>query len=168
VPDRARAAVLFVCLGNICRSPTAQGVFETLLEKSGYQGRVDVDSCGTGDWHVGKPPDPRSVSEAAARGYELGRLRARQLHVSDFHRFDYILAMDRANLATLRALCPDDFPGHLGLLLDLLPGGGGREVPDPYYGGSGGFATVLDLVEAASEALLAELQRRGFIAHGSA
>lgn len=150
--------VLFVCLGNICRSPTAHGVFAALVERDGLATSIEVDSCGTGGWHVGEPADRRATLEAGARGYDLRSLRARQLQANDFRRFDYILAMDETNLADLRALRPADFKGHLGLLLAFAPGRREREVPDPYYGGDEGFAHVLDLVEEASEGLLREIR----------
>ena len=151
--------VLFVCLGNICRSPTAHGVFAALVARDGLAASIEVDSCGTGGWHVGEPPDRRATLKAGARGYDLRPLRARQLRVADFRQFDYLLAMDASNLAAMRALCPGDFSGHLGLFLDFAPQRAEREVPDPYYGGDEGFALVLDLVEAASEGLLREIRR---------
>jgi protein-tyrosine phosphatase len=151
--------VLFVCLGNICRSPTAHGVFESKVHQRGLQQRVSVDSCGTGDWHIGHPPDPRAAAEAASRGYPIDHLRARQVTVADFRRFDYVLAMDRQNLADLRALCPADFAGYLGLFLPFAANNPVDEVPDPYYGGDEGFARVFDMVEAASEGLLQDIER---------
>lgn len=150
--------VLFVCLGNICRSPTAHGVFAALVKRGGLAESIEVDSCGTGGWHVGEPPDPRATMEAGARGYDLRPLRARQLRADDFRRFDYILAMDASNLAELQAVRPAGFSGHLGLFLEFAPGREQREVPDPYYGGDEGFAHVLDLVEEASEGLLREIR----------
>jgi len=150
--------VLFVCLGNICRSPTAHGVFERLVEDGGLAGHIEVDSCGTGDWHRGETPDHRAVAAAGRRGYELGHIRARQVRAGDFEEFDYILAMDRENLRHLQTLCPDDFRGHLGLFLSFAGHDTYSEVPDPYYGGEGGFDLVLDLIEAASEGLLRELR----------
>ncbi len=150
--------VLFVCLGNICRSPTAHGVFASLVENGGLAEYIEVDSCGTGGWHVGEPPDSRATAEAGARGYDHSPLRARQLRAADFRDFDYILAMDEANLAELRALRPPAFAGHLGLFLEFAPQRREREVPDPYYGGDAGFVRVLDMVEEASEGLLREIQ----------
>ncbi|MFV0276721.1 MAG: low molecular weight protein-tyrosine-phosphatase [Parahaliea sp.] len=148
--------VLFVCLGNICRSPTAHGVFETLVRRRGLGEHIQVDSCGTGDWHIGHPPDRRAQAAARRRGYALEHLRARQVVSGDFERFDYILAMDRKNLAELRALAPTAFAGHLGLFLDA-GGKSNSEVPDPYYGDDDGFDHVLDLVEQASDALLEQI-----------
>jgi len=150
-------SVLFVCLGNICRSSTAHGVFEALLEQRDLSHRVQVDSCGTGDWHVGQAPDPRAVAEAGKRGYDLSQLRARQVRAADFRRFDYVLAMDLMNLADLEIMCPADFSGHLGLFLPFAAEAVTEEVPDPYYGGPGGFSQVLNLVEAASEGLLQQI-----------
>jgi len=153
------AQVLFVCLGNICRSPTAEGVFRYSVECAGLAARIRVDSAGTGNWHAGDPPDRRAIVAARRRGYDIARLRARQVAAADFARFDWILAMDRANLAALEALRPADFGGHLGLFLDLAPDLGLSEVPDPYFGGPQNFAHALDLIERASEALLAKLQK---------
>lgn len=155
------SAVLFVCLGNICRSPTAHGVLAQRLREQGLEGRVQVDSCGTGDWHVGRPPDARAREAAARRGYDLNDLRARQVTRADFARFDYILAMDASNLADLERLRPEDHSGHLGLLLEFAPHAPRREVPDPYYGGEDGFGEVLDLVEAAVDGLLEEILGAG-------
>ncbi len=150
--------VLFVCLGNICRSPTAHGVFENLVQQRGLERLVQVDSCGTGDWHIGHAPDQRVSAEAASRGYDLSHLRARQVQINDFDEFDYILAMDKQNLADLKAMCPSDFQGHLGLFLPFAAEASVEEVPDPYYGGDEGFTRVLDMVEAASEGLLREIR----------
>ena len=147
-------SVLFVCLGNICRSPTAHGVFESQVRASGLHHSVRVDSCGTGDWHVGKPPDSRATAAALRGGYDLSTLRARRFSVTDFDHFDYILAMDGQNLADLQRLQPANFAGHLGLFLDFAEGTDLVEVPDPYYGGADGFTEVLALVESASAGLL--------------
>ncbi|MEE4193262.1 MAG: low molecular weight protein-tyrosine-phosphatase [Halieaceae bacterium] len=152
------ASVLFVCLGNICRSPTAHGIFQAQVEAAGLTDRIAVDSCGTGAWHVGEPPDTRATAAARARGYDLTPLRARQFETADFERFDHILAMDRSNLSHLEALRPADYAGTLSLFLDFHPAPPVREVPDPYYGGERGFEDVLDLVEAASRGLLEALQ----------
>jgi protein-tyrosine phosphatase len=148
------SSVLFVCMGNICRSPTAEGVFRELANRSGLGETLLVDSAGTGDWHVGAPPDRRAVQAAKRRGYDLSLLRARQVEPADFARFGWILAMDQQNLRALEAMRPVDYPGHVGLLLALAPELGIDEVPDPYYGGPAGFEHVLDLVERASTALL--------------
>ncbi len=150
--------VLFVCLGNICRSPTAHGVFAQVVSDAGLQSQVLVDSAGTGAWHIGEAPDGRATQAARERGYDLSPLRARQVAIADFERFDYILAMDRTNLMHLEALAPEDYSGHLSLFLDFHPNSSEREVPDPYYGGDDGFNRVLDLVEAASRGLLQSLR----------
>ena len=155
---RAEAQVLFVCLGNICRSPTAEGVFRAAVVRAGLDARIRVDSAGTGDWHVGRAPDRRAVEAARLRGYDLTGLRARQVRRSDFAHFDWILAMDRANLAALEALRPPSYAGHLGLFLDVAPALGVAEVPDPYYGGAPDFVRMLDLIEQASAALVVRLQ----------
>lgn len=151
--------VLFVCLGNICRSPTAEGVFRHKLREAGLEQRVLTDSAGTGDWHVGKAPDARTRLAARRRGYVLDDLRARQVEAEDFQRFDLILAMDRNNLAELETLRPAMARSDLDLLLrryQLAP----DEVPDPYYGGEAGFEQVLDLIEQACEGLLREVRSR--------
>lgn len=150
-------SVLFVCLGNICRSPTAHGVFQSMVCGRGLSDRIAVDSCGTGDWHIGHSPDRRAAAEALRRGYDLTDLRARQVSTDDFSVFDYVLAMDKQNLRDLEALSPIDYTGHLGLFLDFAAGSVLSEVPDPYYGGDEGFTQVLDLIEAASAGLLREI-----------
>lgn len=149
--------VLFVCLGNICRSPTAHAVFQAYVDRAGLTDRIEVDSAGTAAYHIGHSPDERSVATARKRGYDLTPLRARQASESDFLAFDYILAMDKQNLADLRDLCPADYQGHLGLFLDFADVSE-SEVPDPYYGGASGFDHVLDLVEDASEKLLNQVK----------
>jgi protein-tyrosine phosphatase len=153
-----KARVLFVCLGNICRSPSAHGVFETLVAQHGLAGMIDVDSAGTAAYHVGNPPDSRSINAAAERGYQLDHLRARQAITEDFSEFTHILAMDEENLRNLQAIAPANYAGHLGLFLDFAQCVE-REVPDPYYGGDTGFGHVLDLVENASMGLLLKLQQ---------
>jgi len=151
--------VLFVCMGNICRSPMAEGVFRLKLRQAGLHAQVRVDSAGTGGWHAGEPPDPRAVRVAQARGYDLAPLRARQVRTDDFARHRWVLAMDEDNLAWLRGKAPADAPAELGLLMAHaqrhrdVP-----EVPDPYYGAQAGFERVLDLVEDACDGLVARLQ----------
>ena len=151
--------VLFVCMGNICRSPTAEGVFRHRLQQAGLLERVTVDSAGTGDWHVGKAPDSRSSQAALQRGYDLSSLRARQVQREDFQRFDLILAMDHDNHARLQALRPASGGAALDLFLRRYELAF-DEVPDPYYGGADGFEQVLDLIEQASDALLVEIKGR--------
>jgi protein-tyrosine phosphatase len=143
--------VLFVCTGNICRSPTAEGVFRGLLEKQFPERRITVDSAGTHDYHVGEAPDERAQIHAARRGYDLSALRARRIEMRDFETFDLILAMDRGHLRILERICPPGQRAKLRLFAS------GRDVPDPYYGGAEDFERVLDLVEDAARALLAEL-----------
>jgi protein-tyrosine phosphatase len=155
--------VLFVCTGNICRSPTAEGVFRHLARRRGILDRLRVDSAGMIDYHAGEPPDPRAVKHAARRGYDLTDLRARQLTAADYHRFDRILAMDRGHLRELKGEAPKGTLGRIGKFLDYSERWQGLDVPDPYYGGAAGFEEVLDMVEEASErllaAVLAELSR---------
>ena len=158
--NAALASVLFVCMGNICRSPTAEAVFREQAKRAGLLGQLLIESAGIGDWHAGQPPDKRAITHARRRGYDLDALRARQVRREDFARFDYILAMDLRNLRDLKALAPPDHKGHLGLLLDFAPRLGLREVPDPYFGGADGFETVLELTERACEALLAHLREQ--------
>ena len=150
--------VLFVCLGNICRSPTAEAVCRTMAQDRGIP--LVVDSAGTGGYHIGSPPDPRSAAAAARRGYSFDGIRARQVSARDFAQFDYVLAMDRSNLRALELLCPAEYRHKLDLLLAH-----GREaveeVPDPYYGGPKGFERVLDLIEDGCHGLLARIEREG-------
>lgn len=150
--------VLFVCLGNICRSPTAEGVFRRALEQAGLADDVEIDSCGVGSWHVGKAPDTRAQQAALSRGIDLSGLRARQLTERDFAEFDYVLGMDQDNLSAMRELKPDNSRAHVGLFLDFA-GTPGAEVPDPYYGGDEGFENVLTMIEAASAGLIQHLKR---------
>ncbi|MFP3343163.1 low molecular weight protein-tyrosine-phosphatase [Halomonas sp. SIMBA_159] len=150
--------VLFVCLGNICRSPTAEGVFQQALDRAGLSQRVAIDSCGVGDWHIGKAPDKRAQAAALRRGVDISHLRARQLKASDFLEFDYVLGMDRDNLAAMQALKPADSQAKIGLFL-AYAGLPDTDVPDPYYGGEAGFERVLDMIERASAGLIEELSR---------
>lgn len=149
--------VLFVCLGNICRSPTAHGVLAQKVAQRGLSKRIQVDSAGTSDWHIGSLPDKRTRQVALQRGYDLSDQRGRQVIREDFAVFDYILAMDKQNLNHLQRLAPAGFSGHLGLFLDFLPQQPLREIPDPYHGGPEGFIQVLDLVEAGCDALIEKL-----------
>jgi protein-tyrosine phosphatase len=158
-----RSSVLFVCTGNICRSPTAEGVFRHLARERGVLERIRIDSAGTIDFHAGEAPDPRAVEHAARRGYDLSDLRARQVTYADFHQFDRILAMDRGHLRELKGEAPKGTLGRISKFLDYSEAWQGLDVPDPYYGGPGGFEEVLDMVEEASSrllaAILAELSR---------
>lgn len=153
-------SVLFVCLGNICRSPTAEVVFRDRVRAAGLEEHILIDSAGTGDWHIGRAPDPRTQEAAGVRGYDMSSLRARQVTVADFKKYDVMLAMDDTNLADLQAMQPADATLTLKRFLDYAPHSGQREVPDPYYGGEDGFAEVLNLVEEGAEGLLAALRER--------
>ncbi|MDO3382707.1 low molecular weight protein-tyrosine-phosphatase [Gilvimarinus algae] len=152
--------VLFVCLGNICRSPTAEGLFKARIAEAGLEAMIHTDSAGTGGWHVGNPPDPRAIKAAADRGIDIRGLRARQVSEEDFARFDYVLAMDEANLSDLQALRPRTAQCQLKLYLDYAEDTDETEVPDPYYGGDEGFLRVLDLIEQAADGLLADIRKR--------
>jgi protein-tyrosine phosphatase len=147
-------SVLMVCTGNICRSPTAEGVFRHLVAQAGLQDRIHVDSAGTHDYHVGSPPDHRSSHHASLRGYDLSALRARQVNALDFRRFDLICAMDWENLQLLQEDCPPEQGHKLRRLMEFASPGLGDVVADPYYGGKQGFETVLDHVEEACRGLL--------------
>jgi protein-tyrosine phosphatase len=149
--------ILFVCMGNICRSPTAEGVTRTFAERNGVYESFEFDSAGTHGYHVGSPPDARTRKAASQRGYDLSQLRARQVNPYDFVRFDRILAMDHDNLALLRQACPPEHHGKLGLFLEFATRFPEDEVPDPYYGGEEGFELVLDLIEDAAKGLLERL-----------
>lgn len=152
--------VLFVCMGNICRSPTAHGVFRALVEREGLAHRISIDSAGTHAYHVGNPPDRRAQATASGRGIDLSDLIARRVEDADFARFDYLLAMDQDNFLALSESCPEAHVNKIHMFMDFAPHMRTREVPDPYYGGASGFERVFDLVEAAAEGLLAEIRRR--------
>ncbi|MGG1947032.1 low molecular weight protein-tyrosine-phosphatase [Trinickia sp. NRRL B-1857] len=153
-------SICFVCLGNICRSPTAEAVMRAQVEAVGLADRILIDSAGTGDWHVGKAPDERAQQAGRARGYDLAPLRARQVAAADFERFDLLLAMDEANVRNVLRLCPPTRRERVRLLMEFAPAGAAREVADPYFGGEEGFEQVLDQVEAACAGLLAHLRTR--------
>jgi protein-tyrosine phosphatase len=150
--------VLFVCTGNICRSPTAEGVFRRVVQDAGLDGRISTDSAGTHDYHVGEAPDRRSVQAAKSRGFDIAGLRARKVRKSDFEEFDLILAMDRGHFDQLVRMAPEERRDRIKLFMDYAPDAPKREVPDPYYGEGTHFTEVLDLVEAASEGLLNSLR----------
>lgn len=152
--------VLFVCMGNICRSPTAHAVFRRQVKEAGLADRIEIDSAGTHAYHVGEPPDRRSQQTAARRGIRMHDLRARQVDLGDFYHYDLILAMDEDNLANLLAMKPEDATAEIKLFLREYAPEYGHAVPDPYYGGPEGFERVFDMVEAASERLLADIRTR--------
>ena len=152
-------AILFVCMGNICRSPTADGVLRAKLKQLGLHNQVQVDSAGTHNYHPGSPPDARSQKHAARRGYDLAALRARQIRAEDFEHFDLILAMDWDNLALAQDLCPPQHLSKVRRLTEFCQQSDSPVVPDPYYGGDAGFEQVLDLVEDACNGLLLHVQK---------
>lgn len=155
--------ILCVCLGNICRSPTAEGVLRNIAEREFPDLRIEVDSAGIANYHVGEPPDRRTVAAARRRGYDIAGLRARQVEPDDFHRFDYILAMDHGNLSELRSRRMAGARAQLALYMSFAPEfeqGRNDEVPDPYYGGVEGFERVLDLCEAGARGLLTRLREK--------
>lgn len=152
--------VLFICMGNICRSPTAQGVFTQLLKQQGLEHLIKVDSAGTHAYHMGEPPDVRAQESAGKRGVDISHLRARRVDKTDFERFDYLLVMDRENYARLETLGEHPQRSKLRLFLEFAPHLGEDEVPDPYYGGASGFERVLDMIEAASQGLLEDIRQR--------
>jgi protein-tyrosine phosphatase len=155
--------ILFVCMGNICRSPLAQGVFEDVLRREGLEGEVFVDSAGTGSWHVGEPPDERAQRSAGLRGLDLSSQRARRISAEDCQNFDYILTMDEDNYRAVASLCQGS--AVVRPFLDFAADSPEREVPDPYYGGPDGFERVLDLVEQASMGLLKDIRERHLSRH---
>ncbi len=148
-------AILFVCLGNICRSPLAEGAMRVAAQDAGLD--VHIDSAGTGGWHVGNPPDSRAIATARAKGVDISGLQARQVEVADFTRFTHIFALDSQNLADLRRLSPSDATAELALLLDMVPGREGQAVADPYYGDESGFEITWRDVSAAADALIKRL-----------
>ncbi len=158
--EKTEVRVLFVCMGNICRSPTAQGIFEQLVEQSGLHELIRIDSAGTHAYHVGEPPDERATQAARRRGVDLSTQRARRVSEIDFHEFDYLIAMDQSNFGDLLASCPGEYRGKIRLLLDFAGEPGKSDVPDPYYGGGQGFERVLDLVEEGARGLLDEIRSK--------
>jgi protein-tyrosine phosphatase len=157
-----KVSVLFVCMGNICRSPTAEAVFRHRVEQAGMADKIRIDSAGTHDYHVGDAPDARTQRAAKQRGYDMSNLRGRQVEADDFMRFDYVLAMDNMNLVMLERLRPEDAQSYLGLFLDFAELHKEYEVPDPYNGGPEGFEQVLDMVEDAANGLLKHIRERHF------
>lgn len=155
--EKDKVGVLFVCLGNICRSPTAEAVFKKVVEEEGLSDRFHIDSAGTGSWHAGEPADSRSRLEATKHGIDMAGKVARQVRKSDFDDFDYILAMDEQNFEVLEEICPDEHHLKLRLFMEYAPKHGMRGVPDPYYGGKDGFAKVFHICEDGSKGLLEEL-----------
>jgi protein-tyrosine phosphatase len=153
-----RFNVLFVCTGNICRSPTAEGVFLHLVRSRNLEGRIGTDSAGTGAWHVGEAPDPRSQETALARGIDISGQRARKVRTEDFRDFELILAMDSSHLHSLCAACPAAHADRLRLFMEFAPETGISDVPDPYYGTGDGFTRVFDMIEAASEGLMRHIE----------
>lgn len=157
----AEVGVLFVCMGNICRSPVAEGVFRRMLEGAGLSEKIHVDSAGTHSFQIGVPPDTRSQATALRRGVDLRHLRARRVTETDFAEFDYLLAMDRDNFENLMGLCQDSaLRNRVRLFLDFAPHLPEREVPDPYYGGPSGFDRVMDLIEEAAQGLLLHIREQ--------
>ena len=156
----SKISVIFVCMGNICRSPTAHGVFLNLVEKEGLLDIITVDSAGTHAYHISEPPDPRSQQAALRREVDLSPLRARKVVENDFHEFDYVIAMDNSNYRHLLEIAPEGQEERLQLFMDYAPEMKESEVPDPYYGGKNGFEHVLDLIEEASAGLLEEIKKR--------
>ncbi|QGW65437.1 low molecular weight phosphotyrosine protein phosphatase [Lysobacter soli] len=151
--------LLVVCLGNICRSPVAEGVLRARIAASTLAGRVELDSAGTGDWHVGEPPDRRAIANAASHGVDIAGLRARQLSASDYRRFDWLLCADRANLRDVRACAPADAHACIALLLDWAGVEDEGEIPDPYTGGASQFEHVYQLLDRAADGAIARLRR---------
>ncbi|HJS33121.1 MAG TPA: low molecular weight protein-tyrosine-phosphatase [Alphaproteobacteria bacterium] len=156
---RRTIGVLFVCTGNICRSPTAAGVFRTMVSRVGLSERFHIDSCGTFSGHVGRPPDPRAQDHALRRGYDIGEIRARLLRADDFVTFDHLLAMDEGQLQVLRRMATPPTRERARLFLDFAPNLPTREVPDPYYGEAADFERALDLIERGAASLLVAVRK---------
>jgi protein-tyrosine phosphatase len=157
--EEKKTRFLFVCMGNICRSPTAEAVFRYTVARAGLKDSIECDSAGTHGYHIGEPPDQRAQQAAIRRGYDMSNLRGRKVGRKDFEQFDHVVAMDRHNLALLEELCPTQHAGKLALYCDFHKEYAGREVPDPYYGGPQGFEQVLDLIETVSDSLIARLRQ---------
>ncbi len=151
--------VLFVCMGNICRSPSAEGVFRHKIAEAGLSEKIYIDSAGTHAYHIGNPPDPRSQQAASKRNIDLSTQRARKVNTDDFEEFDYVIAMDMSNMDDLQAICPIGLEDKVHPFLSFSANTRVKEVPDPYYGSGNGFETVLDLIEEAADGLVAHLQK---------
>ncbi len=154
-----KVSVLFVCLGNICRSPTAHGIFRHLVREEGFESLIEIDSAGTAAFHIGKAPDSRSILVAKERGIDMSDLRARQVDLGDFYQYDYVLAMDEANFYHLKEMALPEHDGKIKMFLEYTDAFSETEVPDPYYGGAQGFDHVFDLVESASKGLLEHIKQ---------
>ena len=152
--------ILFVCLGNICRSPLAEGAFRHTAQNAGLEEHLYIDSAGTGAWHIGSPPDKRAQQTALEHGIDISNQKARQIHPEDFHSFDFILAMDKSNYEALIDRAPPDNTAEIRMFLEFAPGLNISEVPDPYYGGAKGFTHVFELVTAASNGLITAIQQK--------
>ena len=155
--NQKNISVVFVCMGNICRSPTAEGVFRHVVKKRNLQDQIKIDSAGTHAYHIGEPPDSRSQATAKSQGVDLSAQRARKVEADDFERFDYVIAMDRSNYENLKELASQNQQEKLHLFMDFTSEWDNTEVPDPYYGGSDGFKNVFDMVKSASEGLLGNI-----------
>jgi len=155
--------ILFVCMGNICRSPTAEGVFRHKVVDAGLKDKIHIDSAGTIAYHIGHPPDPRAQKAALKRGIDLSTQRARKVTSNDFEAFDFIIAMDSDNRYELEAICPQGYEDRLHMFLKFAQRSGETDVPDPYYGGGNGFEMVLDLVDEAAEGLLQHLKSKDLV-----
>lgn len=159
---RKKVSVLFVCLGNICRSPTAHAVFRKMVKDEGLADQIEIDSAGTGGWHVGNPPDKRATQVAEGKGIQMRDLRARQVDFGDFYQYDYILAMDASNYSNLFEMAPTEHREKIHMFLSFTEEFSETEVPDPYYGGPDGFEHVFDLVGSASKGLLEHIKTHAF------
>lgn len=160
MPSGQPVRVLFVCTGNICRSPSAEAILRHKAAQDGVGDRLQIDSAGLGEWHLGHPPDPRAVDAVAARGYPMGDQTARQVDPRDFETFDYVIAMDEGHYEELRRICTGDQKSRVRLFLEFAPHTGRKSVPDPYYGDTRGFDAMVDLIEAGTDGLLAEIAAR--------
>ena len=158
--EKHSVGVLFVCLGNICRSPTSEGVFRKIVESESLDYDVFVDSAGTANYHQGSPPDPRAIAAASRRGVQIEMLSARQTRQEDFEQFDYVIAMDRQNYEDLRFMAPQDLHSKIYMFSEFTDDRKGHDIPDPYYGRDSGFERVLDMIEDAARGLLEEIKRR--------